>query len=303
MRPSRLILALAIMLPLAACNQDGLQTGGAGSGASWMHFAAHVPPDLPPPSAPWPPDREIPGRLRLPSGQDRAPAVVILHTSGGLDGRETPYATALLAAGIATLEVDMWTPRGITEATGVAMRPPAHRVLGDVYGALRFLANHPRIDPGRVGVMGFSFGATLAMLTATDTYGTAYGRDGPSFRAALTMYLVCWNFAPGGPNAGVLRGRFPRTPLLLLAAENDHYDEDGGESCRRIAAAGSAEASGRAAIHVYPGVSHGWDALQHASFHDPNAGRGRGGRVQMMSNRSVTQDAIRRTAEFFRTTL
>ena len=50
------------------------------------------------------PPQGIPATLRLPPGEGRVPAVVIVHGSGGVDGRGAFYAEALRRAGIATIE-------------------------------------------------------------------------------------------------------------------------------------------------------------------------------------------------------
>src|SRR4029434_1126000 len=52
---------------------------------------------------------EVAGYLVFPTGEakGRVPAVMILHGSGGIDGRGEFHAKALNAAGIATLEVLM----------------------------------------------------------------------------------------------------------------------------------------------------------------------------------------------------
>ncbi|WP_349740715.1 hypothetical protein [Roseateles cavernae] len=49
----------------------------------------------------------VPAELRMPPGPAR-PAVVIVHGSSGIDSRGVSYAKELNAAGIATLEIDMW---------------------------------------------------------------------------------------------------------------------------------------------------------------------------------------------------
>jgi uncharacterized protein len=73
----------------------------------------------------------IKGKLQLPASSNpqqnhftpanKAPAVVILHGSSGIDSRGDFYAHALNAVGIATLEIDMWEARGVT---GAGDRPP-----------------------------------------------------------------------------------------------------------------------------------------------------------------------------------
>jgi dienelactone hydrolase len=100
---------------------------------------------------------EVAGYLVFPTGEAKGqvPAVVVLHGSGGIDGRGEFHAKALNAAGIATLEVFMFTggnrPRGGSRSNFTHM-----------YGALNYLANRPDIDPQRIGVMGFSWGGGLS---------------------------------------------------------------------------------------------------------------------------------------------
>ena len=301
-------------LALAACQQEGPQTGatapqaststpsiGAGERVSFPPFKpANLPAHLDVASMP----NSIPGTLRLPAGEGRFPAVVILHGSGGVDGRGQLYADALTAAGIASLEVDMWAARGISNRDGVARRPALRLAMPDVYGALHFLANHPRVDANNVGVMGLSFGAVLSIYTASNQVGRLYGVDGRDFRAALPIYPVCWAFEPGAIGFDFVGNEFPRMPLLLLIGDRDDLDADGGASCRNLLARGSIEARNRAAIHVYPGATHGWESLRGASsYHDPAAARGRGGMVNIERNDAVTRDSIQRAVIFFQENL
>src|ERR1700677_3397682 len=110
-----------------------------------------------------------------------SPAVVIAHGSAGPDSRGPSCSRVLNAAGIATLEIDMWTPRGLK---GGLDRPKSiPDTLPDVFGAFKFLASDPRIDPRRIGIMGFSWGGALSMLTATTPYAEQYLPAGERFAA------------------------------------------------------------------------------------------------------------------------
>ncbi len=70
---------------------------------------------------------EVPARFGGPAGAPpKVPAVLILHGSGGVDGRGAFYAQALQDAGIATLEITMFRPAGplgltFGIATGIAV--------------------------------------------------------------------------------------------------------------------------------------------------------------------------------------
>jgi len=62
----------------------------------------------------------------------------------------------------------------------------------DAYGALRLLAAHPRIDPRRIALMGFSHGGALTMLASTAWAKDTYAAGGlPSFRAFFPFYPNC----------------------------------------------------------------------------------------------------------------
>ncbi|MSO76500.1 MAG: hypothetical protein EXQ87_06265 [Alphaproteobacteria bacterium] len=77
----------------------------------------------------------IPAPLNLPAlPAGRVPAIVIVHASAGLmaTGPERDYAAALNAAGIATLVIDMWTPRGM---------PSGPAAFGGAGGAVRVTPN------------------------------------------------------------------------------------------------------------------------------------------------------------------
>lgn len=267
-------------------------------------YPPHVPANLPPFLAlQAQPPASVPGVLRLPPGGARVPAVVILHGSGGLDDRGERYAQQLLAAGIGSLEIDMFTPRGIGRGQGVANRPRPFDALPDVFGALRFLAAHPRVDAQRIGVMGRSYGGALSIMSSIEGVARPYAAGGPDFRASAPLYPACFNYDPGGLLARLPGQNFPRLPMLMLVAERDDYDADGGASCRRLATSGTPAAQARVQFHILAGATHAWDFDRNTSYRDPTAARGQGGAVQIVPNRAATEEGYRRVAGFFQQTL
>lgn len=285
------------MLLLGCCALAG---GAAAQESVTVRVSPHVPPSLPPGQAlQAAPPEQVPGTLRLPRGAGRVPAVVILHSAAGVDGRGEPYAQALQAAGIASLELDMWQARGVAGGTARGASPRFLDTLPDLFGALRALAAHPRIDPQRLGVMGQSFGASMAMLATTEPVWRTYGQGGPPLRAALALYPGCFRFEAGGGSARFLTPGFPRVPLLLLVAEQDDYDADGGASCRTLMTRASPEAQARATLHIYPGATHGWDVTRPRTIQEAGAARGQGGMVRMQRSPSTTEDSLRRATTFF----
>ena len=107
---------------------------------------------------------EVKGDLELAEAKVRGklPVVLVLHGSGGIDGRGEFHRKTLNAAGIGTLEIFMFSrsnrPRAGTRENFTHM-----------YGALKYLASRPEIEPRRIGVMGFSWGGGLSLAAASDS--------------------------------------------------------------------------------------------------------------------------------------
>jgi dipeptidyl aminopeptidase/acylaminoacyl peptidase len=111
---------------------------------------------------------KLAGVLHTPEGGasgDRAPAFLALHGFGSnKDGAGTIAAARLLASlGYAALRFDM---RGCGDSEGERGRVICLEQVEDTKHALTYLASRPDVDPGRIGVMGHSFGAAVAVYTA-----------------------------------------------------------------------------------------------------------------------------------------
>ena len=197
---------------------------------------------------------EISGLLSFPDTPDRkVPAMVILHGSAGTNAsREGRYAALLRAAGIATLELDAFTGRGVGTTTTDQSRVATSAMMGDAFAALRALAAHPAIDPHRIGVMGFSKGGTAALGTAFEPYRRRFGL-GPDlrFRVHATAYPWCGLQFRTIATTGA--------PILMLLGEADDYTR--APPC--IDYAGRiAQAGGTVRTMVYPGAGHGFDGSE-----------------------------------------
>ncbi len=254
------------------------------------------------------PPASTPGTLRIPPGAGRVPAVVILHASGGVDGRETPYAQALAEAGIASLIVDMWTPRGVDVRSGGTSARPANSyfTIPDAYGALRFLAAHPRIDPDHIGVLGMSWGANMATRMAREPVQRAYLGPDQGFRAFSSLYAVCPSWIDGGSGVGTLDTGWPVGRFLMLQAGQDDYNSGRGVGdCEAMLARVPQPARSRVIFHAYPDAFHGWDrvATGLVSYQDAASHGFRGGVVRTARNETVAADGVGRVVAFFRETL
>jgi dienelactone hydrolase len=134
----------------------------------------------------------IAGELRIPKpGTDRLPAVVLVHGSGGIGFNSGMWADELNKAGLATFVVDSFTGRGITQTVTDQSQLSSYAMMNDAFAALAVLARHPRIDPGKIAVMGFSKGAVPSIYASMKRFQSAYAPDGAGFAAYIGFYTPC----------------------------------------------------------------------------------------------------------------
>ena len=122
-----------------------------------------------------------------------------------------------------------------------------NEMLDDAFAALKALANHPRIDGKRVGIVGFSKGGTVALLAAHDRRARALPTE-LRFALHVPFYPSCstQHYKPKSTGA----------PIYLLLGGADTYV--GVAPCQEYAAVLKAEGA-RVEVTVYPGAAHGFD--------------------------------------------
>lgn len=139
----------------------------------------------------------IAGELRLPRpGTDRLPAVVFLHGSGGVNSSVADrWTQEFLSMGIATFVMDSFTGRGLVTTSNVKTGGQAQlgrlAMIVDAYRALELLSRHPRIDPARIAVMGFSRGGQSALYASVQRFQRMHGPAGLEFAAYIPFYASC----------------------------------------------------------------------------------------------------------------
>jgi dienelactone hydrolase len=268
---------VAAWLSLALCAQ-----ASAGASTRTITYTAATPDG----------SLTLPATFVVPPGATPAPAVVVLHGSGGVDGRGAYHAEALHRLGIATLEVDMWTPRGFKG--GPQSRPRRLReTYPDAFGALRFLAQQPEIDPQRIGIMGFSWGGGLALATASAGLVQEFTGGALRFAAHAPFYPVCWSFLKTAADF-----KLTGAPVRIFAGERDDYEEP--DTCRTLVERLPPESRPSVMLTIYPGATHAWDTRSGAvNFFDPNAALGKGGRVRFFPDGKLADRSRREAAAFF----
>ena len=130
--------------------------------------------------------------LRIPRlGTDRLPTVILVHGSAGMGGNIDYWSQQLTAAGIGTFAIDYFTGRGMENTTADQSKLPRLAAIIDIYNASAVLATHPRIDGGRIAVMGFSRGAHAALYSSMLRFQKMYALEGVSLSAYITFYAPC----------------------------------------------------------------------------------------------------------------
>jgi len=241
----------------------------------------------------------IAARLRVPQGgNDRHPAVILLHGSAGPSLREGGYADVLNAAGFVTLEPDQWSARGL--AGGSTGRPrTVVETLPDLYGARAFLSAHPAVDAERIGVGGFSFGGVATMLAATHRANDGF-LSGDHFGAFMPVYPATWtyNHVPDFEF-----GELVDAPMLLITGALDQYDDDPVISAKLVASLRPEDRT-KIRIEVMAESHHGFDMPGiDMEVSDPFGHQGKGGKVIMRYNREATEKAHHLAVDFFSSAL
>ena len=133
----------------------------------------------------------IGAELRFPPGIARIPAVVLIHGSGGVGANVDAWAQTLNAMGIAALILDAFTGRSITQTITDQSQLSNFSMIVDAYKGLELLSRHPRVDPTRIAVMGFSKGGFAALYSSMKRFQRLWGTPGIEFAAYISFYTRC----------------------------------------------------------------------------------------------------------------
>ena len=199
----------------------------------------------------------IAGTLTLPADPaGRGPAMIISHGSGGIqESRELWWADQFARVGIAAFVVDSFGPRNVAQtATDQSQLSTAVNVA-DALVALKLLATHPRIDPARIGVLGFSKGGQVALYTELEPFRQAIIADDTRFALHVAVYPYCSDW--------YMSERITRAPMLLLLGGQDDYTPAG--PCREHAAWFKSKGAETTVI-VYPNAYHDFDSSRRPVF-------------------------------------
>ena len=189
------------------------------------------------------------GQLSIAQGAGRLPLVMLQHSSAGFAPNIEYWSRQLIAERISTFAIDGFTGRGLEEVNS------NHALLGrlnfilDIYRALEALASHPRVDPQRVALMGFSRGGQATLYASLKRFHRMWNKSGVKFAAYLPFYPDCMTSYIGDTD-------IENRPIRIFGAALDDYNPVA--ACKayveRLKAAGN-----DVELTVYPNASHAFD--------------------------------------------
>jgi dienelactone hydrolase len=192
---------------------------------------------------------EIGGVLRLPAGNGRLPVVVLMHGSGGMGSNIELWQREFNSIGVATFAIDAFTGRGlISTSTNQALLGRLNFIL-DIFRGLDVLAKHPRIDPQRVILMGFSRGGQAALYASLTRFHKMWNKSGIEFAAYVPFYPDCATTFIGDTDVD--------KPIRIFGGTPDDYNPIA--RCKTYAE--RLKAAGRdVVITEYPNAQHAFDS-------------------------------------------
>lgn len=200
-------------------------------------------------------------KLYRPAGDGPFPAVVLLHTCGGLGPHVHAWGQKLQDWGYVALVVDSFTPRGQTVVCG-NWSVSVDQVADDALAAMDRLRTFPFVKQNEIGVMGFSYGAMAALRLASQGYEHKHHPAGATFQAAVALYPYCTS---SGGQFGAARYRQDNlydditTPTLIVIGDVDN--ESPALLCTgkgQVLAAKGEPIS----VVVLPGATHAFDLAE-----------------------------------------
>ena len=214
---------LAALATGHAAAQEVVSSFASGPGNGVYAFASTTPKTLPELMKGGGEAVNIRGHLFLPPGDAaKLPAVVLLHGSGGVyDALLNYWPKQFNAAGMAVFVLDMFGPRGVQSTAEDQSSVPFSADVADSFAALKLLATHPRIDPQRIALMGFSRGGTATLrANVARIIASQQLPGGLHYAAFIPTYA---GGCVGAFRLQIKPGVFTPAPMLFFHGDADDY--------------------------------------------------------------------------------
>jgi len=183
----------------------------------------------------------IAGTLFLPGRS--GPGILLLHALSRTRDDWHATATRLADAGFVVLSIDLRGHGGSGPLPDGADRDDLGKMTADVRAARAFLASRREISPNRIGIVGASIGANLAILLAAND---------PTVRS-LVLLSPGIDYRGLRPEAALKK--YADRPAMLVASQEDTY---AANSARQLAGSGP----GVRDLRILSGAGHGTNMLE-----------------------------------------
>jgi dienelactone hydrolase len=205
----------------------------------------------------------IPAKLFKPAGAGPFPAVVMMHGCSGMFSNSDPskgvanlyreWGDRMVMQNYVVLLVDSFTPRGTQNECGNGSNgvSEVNARRYDAYGAYNYLSGQAFVKPERIGVLGWSHGASSTMATM-DVSNIAGGVK--PFKAAVAFYPGCGLYNAFGGITGSTWA--PYSPMAIQHGTEDDLYKD-GKCGTRVSRASQAGAN--VTLTPYTGARHSFD--------------------------------------------
>ncbi|WBL75895.1 dienelactone hydrolase family protein [Bradyrhizobium xenonodulans] len=192
----------------------------------------------------------VAGEFRVAQGTGKLPVVVLMHGSSGVGATTEAWVHAFNAMGISTFVIDGFTGRGLTVVGPNQALLGRLNLIVDIYRSLEILAKHPRVDPDRIVLMGFSRGGQATLYASLDRFNKLWNKSGVQFAAYIPFYPDCSTTYVGDSEVAA-------RPIRIYHGTPDDYNPV--KSCKAFVE--RLKAAGRDVVLTeYADSAHGFDS-------------------------------------------
>jgi len=255
-----------------------------------IRAAANQAPDLTFPEAPRTPGpySSLEMAIYKPDGAGPFPALVLVHTCGGLRPEIQDWAKHALERGYVAFVIDSLGPRGVKSVCIPPSPVNIWRGVKDAFQALEHLQRFDFVDQSRVGLMGFSWGGMVGLLASSRSVAATFSSK--RFASVASFYPACY-FSTARGAVEFLRPDTDRPTLVLMGElDNETPPADCLPRLETLKGKGAP-----VSWHLYPKTTHCWDC---ASLDNLTKTDFQGNRVTYRYDSAVTRDSARRAFEF-----
>ncbi|MBR0718833.1 dienelactone hydrolase family protein [Bradyrhizobium liaoningense] len=192
----------------------------------------------------------VAGEFRVAQGTGKLPAVILMHGSGGVGATTEAWVHTFNAMGISTFVIDGFTGRGLTSVNQNQALLGRLNFIIDIYRSLEILAKHPRVDPDRIVLMGFSRGGQAALFASLDRFQKLWNKSGAQFAAYIPFYPDC-------STTYATDSEVTARPIRIFHGTPDDYNPV--KSCKAFVER-LKEAKRDVVLTEYPDSAHGFDS-------------------------------------------